>query len=152
ADEPEQCFPFLPLSTDGHVLLTTRATALRHLGITQPLVITTFAPRDGALLLLSRAGLLPPDAGLDDATPQDREQALQITHELGGLPLALDQAGAYLEATGADLATYQQIYQQHRAELLQEHWGHSHPEPVATTWLLSFQRVEARNPAAAELL
>jgi hypothetical protein len=27
-----------------------------------------------------------------------------------------------------------------------------HPAPVATTWSLSFQRVEDRNPAAAELL
>jgi hypothetical protein len=52
------------------------------------------------------------------------------------------------------LETYLQLYQQHRAELLQEHCGrdHSHPEPVATTWLLSCKRVDARNPAAAELL
>jgi hypothetical protein len=30
--------------------------------------------------------------------------------------------------------------------------GADHPEPVATTWSLSFQRVEERNPAAADLL
>lgn len=154
ADEPDQCLLFLPQSANGHTLLTTRATALRHLGIAQPLAMTTFSSTAGALFLLYRAGLLPPDSSLDDVPPQDRTLALQITRELGGLPLALDQAGAYLEATGADLATYQQVYQHHRTELLREHLGqdHSHPEPVATTWLLSFQRVQARNPAAAELL
>ena len=31
---------------------------------------------------------------------EDRQLAMQIAQELGGLPLALDQAGAYLEETG----------------------------------------------------
>ena len=79
---------------------------------------------------------------------------MQVSQELGGLPLALDQAGAYLEATGTPLATYQQIYQQHRTDLLAERraQGTDHPEPVASTWSLSFERVEATNPAASDLL
>jgi len=77
-----------------------------------------------------------------------------VSQELGGLPLALDQAGAYLEATGTALAAYQQIYQQHRMALLAQRraQGTDHPEPVASTWSLSFKRVEAMNPAAADLL
>ena len=53
-----------------------------------------------------------------------------------------------------DLSSYRQIYQQHRAMVLRERRGlvADHPSPVATTWSLSFQRVEDRNPAAAELL
>jgi tetratricopeptide (TPR) repeat protein len=154
ADEPDQCVPFLPRVVSGHLLLTTRAMALRRLGVVSPIAVETFAPELGALLLLRRAGLLPPDATLEQAVQQDQTLALQITQELGGLPLALDQAGAYLEATGMSLVSYLQIYQQHRADLLQERRGqeHDHPEPVATTWSLSFQRVEERNAAAAELL
>ena len=154
ADEPDLIAPFLPQMGSGHLLITTRATALRHLGMTTPFTVETFGPSDGALLLLRRAGLLPPDAPFEQATQQDQTLALEITRELGGLPLALDQAGAYLEATGTSLAFYQQIYQQHRADLLKERRGseQDHPDPVATTWLLSFQRVEARNAAAAELL
>jgi hypothetical protein len=67
------------------------------------------------LFLFRRAGLLPPDALLEQALPQEQEQAIQLSLELGGLPQALDQAGAYLEATGTSLDSYQQIYQQHRA-------------------------------------
>ena len=50
--------------------------------------------------------------------------------------------------------SYWQIYQQHRADLLQQRGGlvADHPAPVATTWSLSFQRVEEKNPAAADLL
>ena len=70
------------------------------------------------------------------------------------MPLALDQAGAYLEETGMDLASYQHLYQQHRAKVLLQRGGlvADHPLPVATTWSLSFQQVEAHHPAAAELL
>lgn len=73
---------------------------------------------------------------------------------LGGLPLALDQAGAYLEETGCGLSDYQQLYRQHRNELLRKRGGlvADHPELVATTWSLSFQQAQEKHPAAADLL
>lgn len=77
---------------------------------------------------------------------------MQIAHELGNLPLALDQAGAYLTATGTSLAEYLSLYQQRRPDLLKERRNLAYPHSVATTWNLSFARVEARDPAAAELL
>src|SRR5260370_36598651 len=112
-------------------------------------------PREhGTLFLLRRASLIAPDATLEYVSPQVRDLSVQVSQELGGLPLALDQAGAYLEATGTALAAYQQIYQRHRTELLAQRRAQEadHPEPVATTWSLSFARVEATNPAAADLL
>jgi hypothetical protein len=74
--------------------------------------------------------------------------------ELGGLPLALDQAGAYIEETGCGLSGYLDLYRTRRKDLLQRRskLRSEHPEPVATTWSLSFQKVEQANPAAAELL
>src|SRR5207245_4244989 len=71
-----------------------------------------------------------------------------------GLPLALDQAGAYVEETGCGLAGYLTRYQQRRTELLKTRGENTsdHPEPVATTWSLSFEKVEQANPAAADLL
>jgi tetratricopeptide (TPR) repeat protein len=152
ADELNLLPPFLPPAPGGHLLLTTRASASGHLA--RLIEVETFSLEQGAFFLLRRSTLLPPDASLEQALPGDRECALQITQELGRLPLALDQAGAYLEATGYGLSEYQQIYQHHRAELLKERRGlvPDHPEPVATTWSLSFVRVEQKSPAAAELL
>ncbi len=152
ADELALLADFLPPSLGGHVLLTTRAQAVGRLA--QRLEIETLPPEQGALLLLRRAALLAPDATLEQAAGEERELALYISGQLGGLPLALDQAGAYLEETGMDLAGYWQLYQQHRAELLRERGGlvPDHPASVATTWSLSFQRVEEKNPAAAALL
>jgi tetratricopeptide (TPR) repeat protein len=84
----------------------------------------------------------------------DREVATKISEELGGLPLALDQAGAYIEETQCSLPDYQSLYRTRRAEVLKERGGimGDHPDSVATTWSLSFQRVQERNAAAADLL
>jgi len=53
--------------------------------------------------------LLAPDAELSRASQEEQKQALHISQEIGGLPLALDQTGAYLEETGTNLAVYWQI-------------------------------------------
>ena len=152
ADELALLQGFLPPALGGHLLLTTRAAATGRLA--HRLEIETLLPQQGALFLLRRAGLLAPDAALSQASAQERELAVQISQELGGLPLALDQAGAYLEETGTALVSYWHIYQQHRADLLQQRGGlvADHPTPVATTWSLSFQRIEEKNSAAADLL
>lgn len=143
---------FLPPNLEGQVLLTTRAAVTGRLA--RRLEIKPLLPEQGALFLLRRAALLASDASLEQASLKDRELALQIYQELGGLPLALDQAGAYMEETGTDLTGYWAIYQQHRVELLQLRGGliADHPAPVATTWSLSFKHIEEKNPAAADLL
>ena len=99
ADEPAIVREFLPTKCDGHILLTTRAQALG--GLALRIEVDTFTPELGALFLLRRATIIGADGTLDDALQGDREVAMQISEELGGLPLALDQAGAYIEETRA---------------------------------------------------
>ena len=98
ADELVLLPRFLPPSLGGHLLMTTRAIATGQMALR--LELETLGPAQGALLLLRRAILIPPDAQLLSASSQEQELAWQISQELGGLPLALDQAGAYLEETG----------------------------------------------------
>src|SRR5581483_5352570 len=154
ADEPDLLSPFLPPFANGHMLLTTRATNLGGLGlgIAHPVKVEAFSPQQGACFLLRRAGLLALDDTLDLAEVHNQNMALQITDKLGGLPLALDQAGAYIAATQISLDTYLQIYDQHHIRLLKERLNREYPESVVTTWTISFERIEAKNPAAAELL
>ncbi len=144
----------LPTTFAGHLLLTTRAQAMGKLA--RRLEVGTMDREDGALLLMRRAGLVAQDAflSLETASPADCALSHAITEELGDLPLALDQAGAYIEETGCGLADYQHLYQTRRMDLLRTRGGVSddHPESVATTWSLSFEQVEQHNPAAADLL
>src|SRR5438876_534842 len=87
--------PFLPGAGPGHLLLTTRAHALD--GLAQRLDIEKMEPEIGALFLLRRASLLALQDTLPMANSNDRTIACTISQELGGLPLALDQAGAYIK-------------------------------------------------------
>jgi TIR domain/NB-ARC domain len=133
ADDLELLPPFLPTVPGGHILLTTRAYDMRRLA--RRLEVETLPIEQGALLLLRRAALLPPDGTLEQAPADERRLASALSEELGGLPLALDQAGAYLEATAMSLDDYQRIYQTHRQTLLNERRSlvEDHPAPVATT-------------------
>ncbi len=152
ADELALVKQFIPPAFRGHLLLTTRAQSMG--GLAHRLEVETMDPDIGALLLLRRAGLIAHGASLGAASPLDVALAKKIATDLGGLPLALDQAGAYIEETQCSLSDYQQRYQIRRALLLQRRGGVvlDHPEAVATTWSLSFEKVEERNPVAADLL
>jgi tetratricopeptide (TPR) repeat protein len=154
ADEPTVLVPFLPPHVGGQLLVTTRASDLSTLGrgFGHVFTVKTFGEEVSALFLLYRAGLLPVDETLDQAEASIRHLALDISRELGGLPLALDQAGAYLSTTGSRLDDYLRLFQQRHAQFLKERRGMEHPEPVATTWDISFKSVERQNPASADLL
>jgi tetratricopeptide (TPR) repeat protein len=136
----------------GHTLLTTRAASMGRLA--HALEVDALNNEPGALFLLRRTERLASDAQLEQAEASDRAIALAISQELGGLPLALDQAGAFIEETKCSLADYLQLYRTQRSELLKARGGlvSDHPEPVATTWSLSFANVQKRSAIAADLL
>jgi hypothetical protein len=55
-------------------------------------------------LLLRRAKLLEEDEPLETVSAATRTAAQHLVEQLDGLPLALDQAGAYIEETGCSQA------------------------------------------------
>ncbi len=142
---------FIPKAGKGQVLLTTQAQATGALA--KRVEIESMEPEEGALFLLRRARVIGEQAALTEASGADRKSGEAISTTVGGHPLALDQAGAYLEETGCGLEGYLVLYRQSSAELLQREsaLGSEHPS-VAATFTLSFEKVEQANPAAAELL
>ncbi len=84
----------------------------------------------------------------------ERVAAEGIVQEMDGLPLAIVQAGAYVEETGCSLEDYLSLYTTHRKDLLARRGSLllDYPDTVLTTWSLSFQQVEQENPAAADAL
>ena len=152
ADDLAMVRDFLPPGGKGHILLTTRAYATGH--IAQRIEVEKMKQAEGAMFLLHRATILDPQKPLANVTKTNRNTAKEIVQAMDGLPLAIDQAGAYIEETNCGLQGYWQLYQTQGAKLLKERGGlvTDHPDPVATTWSLSFKNVQQANPAAAELL
>jgi len=115
---------------------------------------------EGMLFLLRRAKVLEPEAmgkemqHLAVSMPGEYAAAEELVKAMGGLPLALDQAGAYSEETGCGLSDYLQRYEQQRHQLLDRRgaFAGNHPQSVVATLWLACQWVAQRSPAALEVL
>ena len=151
-ENPEMVEEFIPSAGKGHTLLTTRAQTMGT--IAQAIEIEKMELEEGALFILRRAKIIEKDAPLDNVSYAHWTKAKAISQVMDGLPLALDQAAAYIEETACGLAGYLERYRARRAWLLRLRGERvsDHPEPVATTWSLSFEKSKQANPAAAELL
>lgn len=141
-----------PEAHQGHVLITTRSQFLG--GVAASITVDMMDPDEGAIFLLRRAGMLDHAEDYAHAPAVDLAPARAVSLMLGGLPLALDQAGAYMEETGCGLSGYVTLYQAQRSRLLKERGrsGIDHPESVTITFTLALQKVAQANTAAVELL
>src|SRR6266699_353602 len=74
ADELDPLRTFLPRGNTGHILLTTRAQSMS--GLAHKVLIARMGPAEGALLLLRRAGLIAPDATVEEAAETDHAVAV----------------------------------------------------------------------------
>ncbi len=151
-DDLEMIVDFLPVTGTGDVLITTRLQALGT--VAQRIEVEKMVLDEGVMFLLRRTKVLTPGTTLDQVPKEKQTQATEIVMALDGLPLALDQAGAYIEETRCGLSRYLDLYGTRRKELLlrRGRFPIDHPDSVAATWSLSFQQVEQESLVAADLL
>ncbi|MBL8294401.1 MAG: ATP-binding protein [Bryobacterales bacterium] len=141
AADPTSVKPYLPVQYTGHVLLTSRVSIFQSLGLVSPLELEVLPPEDARQFLYTRTGRAPGTAAAAVA---------RLAAELGFLPLALEQAAAYIVEKQARFEDYLSSFLKQRLKLL----GRQRPvgaEPVATTWTMNFKAL-AETPAARDLL
>nr|CBH39267.1 conserved hypothetical protein, containing TPR repeats [uncultured archaeon] len=139
AQDPGEIRNYLPLGGAGHIIITSRNPLWG--GVAKLMPAHVFDRAESIEFLCKRTG------------QEDKDAADALADELGDLPLALEQAGAYIETTGISLTEYQELFQSRRKEL----WGdESHPpdypDSVATTWSLSMRQISQETQAAVDLL
>jgi hypothetical protein len=137
AEDPREIRPLLPGGA-GHVLITTRRSGFRSLG--EVLNLDTLDRPDAIALLRRRAPELT------------EAQAGELAGRLGDLPLALDQAAAYLDQTGMPPEEYLLLLDTRGADLHGRGHAAGHPGNVATVWSVSMDHLQATVPAAVQLL
>ncbi len=144
---------FLPQQGNGHVLLTTLAKQPIS-SIVPCIEIDEMGIEEGTTFLLRRTNKLTINQKLDQAEDGDRVQAETVVKEMGGLPLALDQAAAYVAETECSLAEYLDRYHKRRIALLDLRGASitEHPLSVAVTFSLLFEKVEQGNLSTLKLL
>jgi transcriptional regulator with XRE-family HTH domain len=150
-EEPELVKGYVPASHQGALLFTSRRRAL---GLSaQAVDLDTMTLEEGTRFLLHRAGILASTAAMDQLEPGELEAARTIVAAMDGLPLALDQAGAHIEATQCSLSTYLRLLQAAPQRLLAEREAHAdHPLSVSQTFTLIFEQIKQYHPSAVELL
>jgi DNA-binding SARP family transcriptional activator len=132
ADEPAKLDPYLPAAVHGDVIITSRDQAWRRLA--RPIPVPSLNRAESVAYVVERSG---------DA---DVAAAGELAELLGDLPLALQQACAYVEQTGMSVPDYVRLFRSHQDVLLRD------PGTVATTWGLAFDRLRRRSALAACVL
>ena len=110
ATEPQQLKRFLPPSGRGHVIITSRNPNWG--GVADDLEIGVLPRSESIRFLCNRTG------------DKDRSEAGRLANQLGDLPLALEQAAAYMVENGISYDGFLKRLQQHQSEML-ECWSAS---------------------------
>jgi Tetratricopeptide repeat len=126
----------LPPAGPGRVLITSQSAAWAW---GQAVEVPVLGTEVAAEFLVNRTGDL------------DERAADDLAAELGGLPLALEQAAAYMQATGTTMAEYLLMFRDRRDDLLARGHAAGHPADVATTLGLALSRLQEQAPAAVGL-
>lgn len=79
---------------------------------------------------------------------------MHLLEKLGYLPLAIEQAGAYIYASSVSIAKYLELYERDAQQLFDKTpavWYYRN-DTALTTWEISFAALEKRDTLAAEIL
>jgi tetratricopeptide (TPR) repeat protein len=146
-DDPELAARFLPDGAQGHVLVTSQKGDVQALGVVRPIYIGGLSAADAMSFLRARTG-----RALDD--PAEREAAEKLAEELGRVPIALEQAAAYISTMSIPFAVHLRTLRSHPREVLAKYkavFG-EHRESFAGIWDISLAKIEREAPASLQLL
>lgn len=147
---------YIPKGPLGNVLITSRSEGLERLG---KVIRISGMTEDEAIQLLFTLLNTPENEA-------NRMAAADVVRRLGRLPLAIDQAGAYMKNEGIALADFLSYYEQSAKDILEsvphlwEYYESTTSEgeqgttsvaakTVFTTWNLSFTSLKPDTPEGA---
>jgi hypothetical protein len=139
---PAELKAFFPPGQWGNILITSRNSTMSCLTLPENSLEVMEMEENDAVALLLKASCLDPSR-VDLQT-----EALKIVKELCYLPLAIDQAGAYIASGAIDIGGYLVKYSKHQKTLLSqtEFTGASkYNRSVYGTLELSYEEIQQRS-------
>ena len=120
-----------------HTIITTRNPNAEGIPA-EPLEVPLLDPNDSIDLLSTLSKIIvQPDS-------PEEHQAAEIVQKLGYLPLAIEQAAAYVREVTADFSAFLEEYERNHKKL--HMWvpagNRQYPNSIATTWSMSFNLLQ----------
>ena len=128
---------FLPPGNGGNIMITSRNVGLKR--VTLDSVNVLEMADDEAVPLLLKSAML------DGTSENIKNMAPKVALELGGIPLALDQAGAYIQSCGCSIDDYFELFKKHKDQLLSKKGfkgASGYGMSTYGTWDISMQEIE----------
>jgi tetratricopeptide (TPR) repeat protein len=129
---------FIPPGYGGNILITSRNRSMGRVVSSENIIEIDEMEEADAVTLLLKASCL-------DASDDHEKVAKNIVTELGCIPLAVDQAGAYIEAGRCSIHKYLQQFSLHRQTLMTDvtfRGASNYDQTVYGTWDLSFKEIK----------
>src|SRR6266576_3838984 len=128
---------FLPPGNGGNIIITSRNVGLKRLTLDSVNVLDM--TDDEAVPLLLKSAMLHGTSG------HIKNMAQKVALELGGIPLALDQAGGYIQSCGCSIDDYFELFKKHKHQLLSKKGfkgASGYGMSTYGTWDISMQEIE----------
>lgn len=130
---PEDLYNYLPQNTNGHILITSRNQNWSE--IAHESILETFSEEEAIGFILKRT------------RSNSDNSAKELSELLGYLPLALEQACAYISTQKINIGNYIELYREHSLFLLSKApKSLFYKYTVATTWEICLIEIEKDYP------
>ena len=144
---------YLPRSSQGSIVFTTRSRKIAVDLAHQNIVEVSEMDEETATQMLAKSLS-------DPSLLKNHQDTAELVEQLTFLPLAIAQAAAYINKNGIAFADYLLLLKDQEkgaVEILSEDFEDEAryqdvKNPVATTWLISFNQIRHHDPLAAEYL
>ena len=144
APRPADVLPFWPTLPHGDIIVTSMNPDWGHYAHLLELPVLT---RTETMHILHDG---PQSRG--DPPEAFPGPVQELAYHLDGLPLACEQATAYMRQTGMTVTEYVRLFERRRAHLLARGTPHDHRGTLDTTWRLVRAELAETAPAAVPLL
>ena len=146
-NDPYLIESFLPGNTNGHILLTSRARFFDYIEIARLVEMEEMSSEEAKDFLLKRTGRT-------DVDEQEIKALEELIHEMGCLPLALEQAGVYIYTNNSSFKEYLASYYKYGLKLLEKSFidKKKYPESISSTWLMNLSEVKKNSEISADIL
>ncbi len=128
ASNIDELYDYIPVTQNGNILITSRFVDWDMIG--HKYEVNVFNKVEAVDFIMNRT-----KSEIDDGVEE-------LIEELGYLPLALEQASAYILKHCISIIEYYKLYSEHQMKLFEKSHPVKYENSVATTWLITLDKIQ----------